>query len=63
MAIDPIRLTTEDRQTLENLKPDIEALEAEIARAERAGIDVTKPKNDLVKAKALLEGILREYAD
>lgn len=62
MAITPITLTSEDKRTLENLKPDIDALEKEIARAERAGLDVTTLKSDLAKARALLEGILREYA-
>lgn len=61
MAITPITLTSEDKRTLENLKPDIDALEKEIARAERAGLDVTTLKSDLAKARALLEGILREY--
>lgn len=62
MAIEPIKLTAEDRRTLEQLGPDIEALEAELAKAERAGIDVAKLKDDLAKAKTLREGILREYA-
>lgn len=62
MAIEPIKLTAEDQRTLEDLGPDITALEAEIARAERAGLDVTKLKDDLAKAKTLREGILREYA-
>jgi len=62
MAIEPIKLTPEDQRTLEQLGPDIEALEREIARAERAGIDVTTVKSDLAKAKALREGVLREYA-
>jgi len=61
MAIEPIRLTPEDRRTLEELAPDIKVLESEIARAERAGIDVAKLKDDLAKAKSLHEGILREY--
>lgn len=61
MAIEPIKLSPEDRRTLEELGPDIEALEAEIARAERAGIDVIKLKDDLNKAKVLRAGILREY--
>jgi len=62
MAIEPITLSPEDQATLERLKPDIEALEKEIARAERAGLDVTTIKSDLEKSRALLEGILREYA-
>jgi len=61
MAIEPIRLTPEDQRTLEQLKPDIAALEVEIARAERAGLDVTRAKEDLSKARDLLEGVLREY--
>ena len=61
MAIDPIRLTPEDQRTLEDLRPDIKTLEAEIAKAERAGLDVTTAKSDLEKAKSLLEGVLREY--
>ncbi len=62
MAIERITLTAEDRRTLEELGPDIEALERELARAERAGLDVTRLKDDLAKAKTLREGVLREYA-
>lgn len=62
MPIEPIKLTVEDQRTLEDLRPDIAILEAEIAKAERAGLDVTTLKADLAKAKALLEGVLREYA-
>lgn len=62
MAIERIKLSPEDRRTLEELAPDLEALEVELARAERAGIDVTKLKDDLAKAKALRDGVLREYA-
>lgn len=61
MAIEPIKLTPQDQRTLEDLGPDIAALEAEIGKAERAGIDVTRLKDDLKKAKSLREGILREY--
>lgn len=61
MAIEPIKLTPKDERTLRELKPDIEALEKEVARAERAGLDVTTIKSDLDKARSLLEGILREY--
>lgn len=62
MALERIKLTPEDRRTLEELGPDIEVLEAEIARAERAGIDVTRLKDDLEKAKTLRDGVLREYS-
>jgi len=61
MPIEPIKLTPEDQRTLKELGPDIEALEREIAKAERAGIDVAKLREDLEKARTLREGILREY--
>jgi hypothetical protein len=61
MAIDSIKLSPQDRRTLEGLKGDIEVLEKEIAKAERAGIDVSTQKDELAKAKSLREGILREY--
>jgi hypothetical protein len=61
MAIEPIKLSPEDQRTLEQLGPDIAALEAEIARAKRAGIDVTELEQQFTKAKNLRDGILREY--
>lgn len=61
MPIEPIKLSPEDQRILEEIRPDIETLEAEITKAERAGLDVTQQKSDLVKAKSLLEGVLREY--
>jgi len=42
--------------------PDLDALAVEIDVAERAGLDVTKLREDLAKGKALREGILREYS-
>lgn len=62
MAIEPIKLIPEDQRTLENLGLDIEALEVELSRAERAGLDVKQLRADLEKAKTLREGILREYS-
>jgi hypothetical protein len=61
MAIQPIKLAPEDQRALEALGPDIAALESEIARAKRAGIDVTQLEADLKSTKSLREGILREY--
>jgi len=61
MAIEPIKLSPDDRRALENIGPDIAALEAELNKAERAGLDVTRLREDLAKAKALREGVLREY--
>lgn len=63
MAIEPIKLSDEDRRTLEQLQPDIKVLEEEIAKAKRAGLDVTRHEEDLKNARALLEGVLREYTD
>lgn len=62
---DPIRieelfLTSEDEQTLKDLAEPIAVLEKNIAKAERAGLDVTQAKADLAKAKELREGVLRE---
>lgn len=62
MPIEPIKLSPEDERTLRELGPDIEALMREIAKAERAGIDVAKLREDLEKARTLRDGILREYA-
>jgi len=61
MPIEPIKLTPEDKKTLEDLGADIAALEAELDRAERAGIDVTELRKKLEASKKLREGILREY--
>lgn len=61
MPIEPVKLTFEDQKTLEALGADIEALEAELARAERAGIDVTDIRKKHEASKSLREGILREY--
>jgi len=61
MAIPEIKLTPEDKRTLENLSGDIAALEREIAKAERVGIDVKTLKEDLARAKKLRDGLLKEY--
>ena len=60
LKIEEIFLSREDQETLERLAPAIEMLETNIAKCEKAGIDVTAAKEDLAKAKALREGILRE---
>jgi len=61
MAIPEIKLSDEDRNTLLALEADIAALEREITKAERAGIDVTELRTKFDEAKKLREGILREY--
>lgn len=61
MPIEPIKLTFEDQKTLEALGVDIAALEDELARAERAGIDVKEIREKVEAGKKLREGLLREY--
>ena len=61
MAIKPFKLSETDKANLEKIAPDITALEGELNRAERAGIDVTELKQKFDKMKQLRLGILREY--
>lgn len=61
MAIQPIKLTPEDKKRLEDLEPDLTALEEELIKAERAGLDISTVRSDFDKAKKLRDGILREY--
>jgi len=60
IVIEELFLSPEDQRTLEELAPAIEMLEKNIAKLERAGLDVTKQKDDLAKTKTLREGVLRE---
>lgn len=61
MAIEPVTLTDEQKKSLIELEADIEALGGEIARAERAGINVGEIKQRYEAAKTLREGIVKEY--
>ena len=61
MAITPFKLNPEQEKTLKEMAPDLEALEREINKAARAGIDVTDLAQKLQKTKSLREGLLREY--
>ena len=58
--IEELFLAREDQQLLEQLGPAIEMQEKNIAKCERAGLDVAQAKEDLEKAKKLREGVLRE---
>ena len=62
MVIKPFRLTPEQKKTLLDLETDIRALDLEIKRAERAGIDVAELRKEYERSKKLREGILREYS-
>lgn len=59
--IEPIKLKPEDQQKLIDMEPDIEALNREILKAERAGLDVKNLREKFEKGRKLREGILREY--
>ena len=61
MPIPEIRLTPEDKATLEALEADIVALDKELIKAEQAGLDVADLKEDLAKSKKLREGLLKFY--
>jgi len=61
MAIEPIRLPREHIEMLRKLGEDLAVMESEIARAERAGIDVSDLKRELERIRNLRDGILREY--
>ena len=63
MAIERYKLTAEDKKVLEGLASDVNFLELEIERMERAGIDTKDMRDRLSKAKALREGLLREYGE
>lgn len=63
MAIERYKLTAEDKKVLEGLASDVNFLELEIERMERAGIDTKDMRDRLEKAKALREGLLREYGE
>ena len=63
MAIERYKLTSEDKKVLEGLASDVNFLELEIERMERAGIDTKDMRDRLAKAKALREGLLREYGE
>jgi len=58
--VEELFLAREDQELLERLGPAIEIQEKNIAKCERAGLDVTQAKEDLEKAKKLREGVLRE---
>ena len=61
MTITPFKLSPEREQALKDMAPDLTALQQEINKAARAGIDVTELAQKLAKTKSLREGLLREY--
>ena len=61
MTIKPYYLSKEEVERLRNMEDDINVLRNEIARAERAGIDVANLKENFEKMVKLRNGLLREY--
>lgn len=57
----PIILEPDALLDLRDIGPNIDLLEKEIARAERAGIDMKDAKARLSEAKRQREGLLKEY--
>jgi len=62
MANEKIKLTSEEKRKLVDLKTDMSFLEGELSRAERAGIDISELRAQYEKMKKLRSGILKEYA-
>lgn len=58
----PIMLSPEAVMDLKNMGPNIQLLEKEILKAERAGIDVKEVKSRFEQSKKLRQGLLKEYA-
>ncbi|RLI86443.1 MAG: hypothetical protein DRP01_04215 [Archaeoglobales archaeon] len=54
-------LTEADKKAILEAAKDLEALEKEIARAKRAGIDVAAEEERLKALKAQIEGLRRVY--
>jgi len=62
MPFEKIMLSEEDVEKIKELEPQLEWLASEIARAERAGIDVSELRKKFEEIVMLKEGLLREYA-
>jgi hypothetical protein len=62
MPNEKIKLSSEEKTKLINLKADMSFLDGELSRADRAGIDVSELRVQYDKMKKLRAGILKEYA-
>jgi len=62
MKLERIYLSKEDIKKLKETEPILDWLAEEIARAERAGIDVSDLRARYEKLVRLKEGLMREYA-
>lgn len=54
-------LSAEDKKAIEKAMKDCDLLRAELARAKRAGIDVTELENKLREAELALKNIAKVY--
>lgn len=61
LITEPIKLKSEDVTALQDMAVSIALLKTEVAKAERAGIDVKEIKARLLETAKLREGLLREY--
>lgn len=64
MAREPLKPITLPRETimdLEDMAGDLKILDAEIAKAKRAGIDVIELEKRWTETKKLRTGLLKEY--
>lgn len=62
MKLERIYLSKEDVEKIKETEPILDWLAEELARAERAGIDVTDLRQKYEKLVRLKEGLIREYA-
>jgi len=59
--LEPITLSPEVEKTLRDMGPDISTLEFELAKAKRAGLDITDMEKKLAELKKIRVGLLKEY--
>jgi len=60
--LQPITLSPEMKETLKDMGPDISTLEFELAKAKRAGLNITDMEVKLAELKKIRIGLLKEYA-
>ena len=61
MQKERIKLRAEDVKVLTDIEEDVNWLENELNRAERAGLDVTDLRKTFTATKKMRKGLLAEY--
>lgn len=61
LLTEPIRLDPKTVKELEDMSLNITLLKSEIAKAKRAGLDMSEMEEKLNQTIRLREGLLREY--